>query len=313
VRDRPSATGLPPKGLVWSDYAWGAVLLSVLGLLVLHNFWWGGGELPQLHLGPLRFSNFGLLAGLDVLFGVYLIRRWCLRFGLDWPALREGLPWIVGLGYVLSHLVSIALYSPAKRFDVAALLDLGTGISSFGGIFGGGLVAILSLRRRGLPVLRYGDPLAYGFVGGYIFGRAGCFAIHDHPGRASDFFLAVEIDGVRRHDLGFYEMWLMLALFAAISLLARRRRPADGSAVALAATFYSPVRFLFDFLRIGDVTYAGLTPGQWLALPLFAIGLWAWSRASWAHLLDTRSAGDQREPETRLRGRGDSPSGTERP
>jgi phosphatidylglycerol:prolipoprotein diacylglycerol transferase len=160
------------------------------------------------------------------------------------------------------------------------LLDPRTRISSFGGIFGGGLVAVVIFRCRALPVWRYVDALAYGFVGGYVFGRAGCLAIHDHPGSVSDFFLAVPIDGIRRHDLGFYEMWLMLGLFVVITLVAGRGRPSDGLVIAVAATAYAPIRFLLDFLRITDATYAGLTPGQWFCIPAFAVGVWAWLRIS---------------------------------
>ncbi len=268
------ATGWPPSGRLLLDGCWALILFSVLGFLVLHNFVRGGGPVPELRLGPLRLSTFGLLASLGLLFGVYLVRRWCLRFGLDWQTLGGELAWILCLGWVFAHLVSVVVYFPAKLFDPSVVFDLTAGISIFGLMFGGALVAFFLLRRRGLPVWRYADPLAYGLVGGSIFGRAGCFAIHDHPGGASDFFLAVEIGGIRRHALGFYEIWLMLALFVAITAWARHRRPPDGSVLALAATVYAPARFLLDFLRIRDVTYAGLTPGQWFAFPLFAGGVW---------------------------------------
>ncbi|WP_437593604.1 hypothetical protein [Sorangium sp. So ce1000] len=39
------------------------------------------------------------------------------------------------------------------------------------------------------------------------------------------------------------------------------------------AVLYAPVRFLLDFLRIVDVRYAGLTPGQYGAIALFIAGL----------------------------------------
>jgi len=217
-----------------------------------------------------------VLAALDVLFGIYLIQRWCKRFGLDWQVFVMGLPWIVVLGYFAAHIVSLALYFPADLIDWKVLLDSRTRISSFGGIFGGALVALIVFRRRGIFVWRYMDALAYGFIGGYVFGRAGCFAIHDHPGTESDFLLAVPIDGVRRHDLGFYEMWLMLGLLGVLSYIARRGRPADGLVIALAASIYAPIRFLLDFLRVADTTYAGLTPGQWACIPALAIALWAW-------------------------------------
>ncbi len=262
------------------DLLWGLGLAAVIAWLVTRNFFLAQPEFPLLRWGPLQLTSFGPLVALDLLFAFYLVRRWCLRFDLDWEALAGGLVWIAGLGLYISHLVSIAFYFPEELTDLVALLDFRTRISSFGGIYGGALVAILYLRRQGLEVWRYADALAYGFVGGYVFGRAGCFSVHDHPGRATDFLLGVEIGGVRRHDLGFYEMWLMLALLLAITWLARRRRPAAGTVVAFAATLYAPVRFLFDFLRIEDPTYAGLTPGQWMAIPLFLIGLWAWRRAA---------------------------------
>lgn len=42
--------------------------------------------------------------------------------------------------------------------------------------------------------------------------------------------------------------------------------------VALFATIYSSIRFLFDFLRVNEATYAGLTPGQWMAILFFLSG-----------------------------------------
>ncbi len=275
-RERDASAGIRRGDLLWAS-----ALVAVIGYLVLHNFAWGGGEFSQFSLGPLRLSIFGLLAALDMLFGVYLVHRWCERFDLDWETLSRGLPWIILLGYYISHLVSVAFYFPEDLNNPLALLDPRTRISSFGGMYGGGLVAVIFLRRHGLAILRYADPLAYGFVGGYVFGRAGCFAIHDHPGLETRSPLAVEIGGRLRHDLGFYEMLLMLGLLIGATLIARRRKPADGVVLAFIAITYAPTRFLFDSLRIADPTYAGLTPGQWMALPLFALGVWvAWSITS---------------------------------
>lgn len=266
----------PGGGLRHGDVLWGLGLFATIGFLLWRNFAGDGGSVPKLALGPLRLSIFGALAVLDLLFAIYLIKRWCERFDLDWPKLASGLPWIILIGYYISHLTSIAFYYPQDMTDPWALLDTRTRISSFGGIFGGALVAILFFKRHGLPVWRYCDPLALGFIGGYIFGRAGCFAIHDHPGLESEFFLAINIDGVQRHDLGFYEMWLMLGLCLVILFISRHTRPPDGFVVALFATIYAPIRFLLDFLRVGDITYASLTPGQWMAILLFFIGVWGW-------------------------------------
>ena len=249
------------------------VILGVISTLLLHNFRWGGGDSSRLSIGSLDLPVFGVLAALDMWFGIYLMHRWCERFDLDWEMLAGWLPAIILIGYYFSHLFSVALYFPEQLTDVRTLLDPRSQISSFGGMLGGSLVAVWFLRRHKQPILRYMDVLAYGFVGGYIFGRAGCFAIHDHPGVATDFPLAVEIAGQRRHDLGFYEMLLMVALLIGITLMARKSRPADGRVLAFFALAYSPIRFGFDSLRIDDVRYAGMTPGQWCAIAFFLLGL----------------------------------------
>ena len=258
------------------DLTWLGALIAVIGYLVFRRFVQASGPLESIHVGPLELSVFGLLAAADLLFGVYLVFRWCDRFDLDWETLARGLPWIVLIGYYISHLVSVALYFPADLTDWRVLLDPRTRISSFGGMLGGGIAAIAFLRWKGLPVLRYLDALTLGFVGGYIFGRAGCFAIHDHPGRVSDFILAVPVDGLRRHDLGFYEMLLMLALLALILFTARKGRPCDGAVFGMAAAIYAPVRFGFDSLRVVDARYLGWTPGQWFAIPLLLLAVACW-------------------------------------
>jgi prolipoprotein diacylglyceryltransferase len=83
----------------------------------------------------------------------------------------------------------------------------------------------------------------------------------------------VAIDGVKRHDLGFYELLYTIVLFAVVLVTTRRRRY-DGYVAAVAATSYAPVRFALDFLRVRDATYAGLTPAQWACFPLLALGLY---------------------------------------
>jgi phosphatidylglycerol:prolipoprotein diacylglycerol transferase len=267
-----------PWGRDPADLAWAALALAVVVVLVTRNHLLGLTRIPSLELGPLTLNVFGPLMALDILFGFHLVRRWCLRFGLDWPAFARGLPWIVIGGYLISHWVAVALYYPELLGDAAALLDPRGMISSFGGMFGGGLLAVLHLRRAGLPVWLHMDALVAGFVGGYVFGRAGCFAIHDHPGRATDFVLGIRIEGVARHDLGFYEMLLMIALLIVLLGLSATRRPPAGLPTAVALTLYAPIRFALDSLRIADPRYAGLTPGQWFCFPMLAIAAWAWWR-----------------------------------
>src|SRR5262249_40581196 len=128
------------------------------------------------------------------------------------------------------------------------------GLSSFGGFMGalGGL--FYWARRNRQPVMPYADSLAFGLAPGWMFGRFGCFSAPDHPGRRTDFFLAVRYPGGARHDLGLDEALWALGITLVFLWLARKDRPL-GIYVTLLSLAYAPVRFAFDFLRATD------TPG----------------------------------------------------
>ena len=254
-----------------ADRLWLAGLLLAIAIVILGNFAPAVFHLSDVWPARAPVSPFGVLVVLDLLFAFHLYERWLRHQGLPvTTGLWAGIVAVV-IGFIGSHLFSIAAYFPEQLTDWRALLDLRGAMSSFGGIIVGGLAAWLALRKLGLPVLSGLDAMAYGFFGGYAFGRTGCAYVHDHPGIASDFFLAPVIDGVQRHDLGFYEMLLMLVILAALHAVGARSA-APGTAVATAFLIYAPVRFVMDSLRLLDPRYLGLTPGQWGCLVLFVAG-----------------------------------------
>ena len=75
-----------------------------------------------------------------------------------------------------------------------------------------------------------------------------------------------------RHNLGFYEMLWAIGLSLFFYMIRKKNKPA-GWFLAIFVLTYMPVRFLFDFLRVADATYYGLTPAQYANIALFALGL----------------------------------------
>lgn len=200
------------------------------------------------------------------------------------------------------------------------VLRIWDGISSYGG-FLGAFIAIASYFRfrtikvipgvielvggKGRPLLRYLDVMTQGFAVGWFFGRMGCFTAHDHIGKASEFFLAVNFpDDFRsgvpniadvgavgftpRFDLGFLEMLYTIPLIAFFYLWANKRpnlRP--GFYCAVMVMSYAPYRFFLDSLRATDISGAdkryfasliepGLTPGQIGSVLILFLGMWLW-------------------------------------
>jgi phosphatidylglycerol:prolipoprotein diacylglycerol transferase len=154
------------------------------------------------------------------------------------------------------------------------------GLSSFGGFLSGVLTALWFRQSRKVSLMVLGDIFCFAFPFAWVFGRTGCFVVHDHPGVASDFLLAVDNyhgEGVARHDLGLYEVIWSMAMMPLVLWLGRKPRP-WGFFMAVVPLCYAPVRFALDFLREtpehgGDVRYFGLTPGHYAAIALLLAGI----------------------------------------
>ena len=156
-----------------------------------------------------------------------------------------------------------------------------TSLSSYGGFFGAVLGGFYwKWRRGGLPMFPVLDQIAFGLPLGWFFGRMGCFVVHDHPGRITDFFLAVDnfpYDGVTgpRHDLGLYEVFWSMIVVPLFLWLDKKPRP-HGFFVGMIAVLYAPVRFGLDYLREADKTWAGgLTAAQYSSFLTLALGAYA--------------------------------------
>jgi phosphatidylglycerol:prolipoprotein diacylglycerol transferase len=188
-------------------------------------------------------------------------------------------------GFVMAHLVSVVFYFPERiKESPLVLLNIWSGLSSFGGFLGATLTFVYLTRREQIPPLRYADATALGLAIGWIFGRLGCTTAHDHPGRHTDFFLAVRYPDGPRHDLGLYEMLFTVVLAVILFWYAKKPR-AEGRLIGLFALLYTPVRFGLDFLRATDSArpderYGGLTPAQYACLGGFALAVWLMRRTS---------------------------------
>lgn len=216
-----------------------------------------------------ELQPFFLLVIIGVLTGVFLFDRICKRGGPIDRRVALHFPEVcLVFGFIGAHLVHVLFYHPELMKDDAwVLFKIWGGYSSFGGFLGGFLGGIIYLKLNRVPVMPYGDRVLFALLTGWIFGRTGCAVTHDHPGIHTDFFLGVKFpDGVR-HDLGFYELLVTIALVGILYLIARRPHR-TGTIVGALILIYSPIRFFFDFLRVTEGHYAdsrflGLTPAQY--------------------------------------------------
>ncbi|MCB9593552.1 MAG: prolipoprotein diacylglyceryl transferase [Sandaracinaceae bacterium] len=250
--------------------------------------------IPLPDFGPLpeqiEIHPFGALVAAGVLIGANLASRRARQEGLHPKVLGEMAAYVLVGGFVLGHVLDAVFYHwEVVEQDPLFVLQLWNGLSSFGGFVGAICGGVFWLWRRGYPLVPFADITSYAFPFGWVFGRMGCFVVHDHPGSVTDFPLAVadyEVRGMMppwqvRHDLGFYEVLWCLAVIPLFFWLGRTKR-VRGFYAALLPMLYAPIRFGLDFLRATDIPngdpriLAGLTPGHYGAILLFAIGAAMW-------------------------------------
>ena len=227
----------------------------------------------------------GFVVGLEV-------ARWRgMKLGLDVRDVVDGAVFIVVMGFVIAHIFTVLFYFPERleTDGIWAILRFWEGFSSTGGFIGAVFGAWLFYKvLRPREALRHADVITFGFPVGWMFGRLGCFSVHDHVGAETTFFLAMEFPanhwaaGVR-HELGLYEALFMMPVAAAFFYLGRKDRP-PGFFLALFGLVYAPMRLFLDSLRNVDLTNQDaryplpglgweLTPAQyWMVVMFFAAG-----------------------------------------
>jgi len=246
------------------------------------NSWGGSGGIQP----------YGIIVFLGLIAGGYAMVRAGKRFGIA-VADTVGLAGILaGAAVVTSHLFDVAFYQwhDGAR-DPALWIRMFVGNSLFGALLGVAIALHLWARVRRLDLALHADLAAVGCIVAMTIGRIGCTLVHDHPGTPTDAPIGVDYPievvrylypeqppgtTIRLHDLGLYELALLLPLVAAAFVLIRRRLRA-GMTAAILAIAYACVRFPLDFLRgpSNDPRHAGLTAAQWGCLVMVAVAILA--------------------------------------
>lgn len=208
------------------------------------------------------------------------------------------------LGYVLFYQPAYFLQNPAE----IAMVWQG-GMSFHGGLIGVILAAWVYTARHAIPKLSAADLVAQAVPPGLFLGRLANFNNAELWGRPTDLPWGVIFPGVAaqdcpgvigacaRHPSQLYEAGLEGLLLGTLLFWLVYRRGALKRPGLVAGTFfagYALSRFIVEFVRQPDAQFVtadnplglpwqigafGLTMGQFLSLPMIALGLWLIARA----------------------------------
>jgi phosphatidylglycerol:prolipoprotein diacylglycerol transferase len=240
---------------------------------------------PTLQVGPLTIRVFGLCVALGMVVGILLAARRNERFGVARGETERVGFWLVVIGLVGARITWVlsSLESISSPVDVVAVWE--GGLQFTGGLLAAAVAA--PLLTRSWPRAQrwvFLDGAVLGLAVGQLIGRVGCYAVGEHLGGPTDFFLGVtylggvtiegplEV-GVTYHNTALYEMLWLLPIIAALLWL-DRRGARSGLMTAVFAISYGTFRFLTDFLREYDQTLFGLTGAQYGSILLVGVGIW---------------------------------------
>ncbi|MBI3615515.1 MAG: prolipoprotein diacylglyceryl transferase [Candidatus Omnitrophica bacterium] len=221
--------------------------------------------------GPFTFYSYGLMLALGFLGAIRLAARRALRLGLN-PTQIQTLGVVVLLGGIAgARAAYVALNWAAFRSNLLEIIRLDHGgLVFYGGLAGGILTGIWTVRKAQLPLWITVDLMVPPLVLAHAIGRIGCFLNGCCYGKPSSVPWAVVFppETVPRHPTQLYESGALILLFFLLKAV-ERRRPRPGTVFLIYGFSYGIWRFFIEFLR-GDNPAAacGLTAFQWASIPL---------------------------------------------
>ena len=271
-------------------------MLSLLAIAGEPLYWVDFGLTRGIDLGffTLRWYSLAYLAG--IMLGYWLMLRMIRSAGAPLAQRHaDDLFFYCTLGIILGGRLGYATFYDRDLWaHPAELLKLWNGGMSFHGGLTGTVLAIAWVAHRNkLNFLRICDYIAVVVPFGMLFGRLANFVNGELWGRVAGEHVAwamvfPDAGPMPRHPSQLYEAALEGALMAAIMLplfWKTRARFRPGLLVGAFAAGIGAARFTVEFFREPDAQLSefamrtGLSMGQWLTLPLIALGLFFVVRA----------------------------------
>jgi phosphatidylglycerol:prolipoprotein diacylglycerol transferase len=234
-----------------------------------------------LEIGPLAVRWFGLLALVGLGAAVWLSLRELERRGLGHGPALDALAWGLPAGLLVGRLVHVLGWWDYYLTNSSTIWQLNVdGLSLWGALLGGLLIALARLKRDTLRRRRILDVIAPKLGLGIAIGRVGAFLDGHGQGLPSDLPWATQYAsrlaatpdfGVPRHPAQLYDALIALVLFVVLSRAPRTLAP--GSRLAAFLVLYGAARLLLGAVRLDPAFLFGLQIEQILALGGIGFGL----------------------------------------
>jgi phosphatidylglycerol---prolipoprotein diacylglyceryl transferase len=157
------------------------------------------------------------------------------------------------------------------------------GLVYYGSLIGATIAGVIYIRWKKLPLWKTADVLAPSIALGNVLGRIGCLLNGCCYGRACSLPWAIRFPADNPlnpptypvHPTEIYDALLNLIVYFFLAWLFRHKK-FEGQIFATFLLCYAVTRSFVEYFR-GDYTnlhyHLGLTPAQWISVPIFVAGL----------------------------------------
>ena len=224
-------------------------------------------------IGPLTIHTYGAVVALAFLTGFLLLSAEARRknFYPDKILDIELVILVFGMigARILHVLVNFDFYA---RNPLDILMIWRGGVAFYGGLIMAIAASWIFILKNRMPFLKTADFIIPYIALGHAIGRIGCFlngCCFGKPAAAMWPGVVFPNDGVFRHPTQIYASCALLFIFVILKI-AGEKPHADGSVFVLYLVLFGVQRFLIDFLRGDNPTYAlGFTVSQFISIGLF--------------------------------------------
>jgi phosphatidylglycerol:prolipoprotein diacylglycerol transferase len=241
-------------------------------------------------LGPLTIHWYGVMIALAFLAGLWTATRRARRENIPAEKIADVTLWLMVGAILGARFVYVTTYwreeFASQPFTEIFMIQHG-GLVYYGGLVGAAVAGFSFIRWKKMPLWKTADVFAPSIALGSVFGRAGCLLNGCCYGRPTDAPWAITFTNPQAHEFSgtpldvplhpteIYDALLNFGLYVFLAWLFRRKK-FDGQVFSTYLLCYAVTRSIVEYFR-GDYTnlhyHLGLTPAQWISVPIFIAGL----------------------------------------